>query len=163
MTPKKWLRFALFAMAVPVAFCVFLFVSVLIYVLVTDKPRQSATPVSQKSPVAKKESAPIANKKPFQFSEAPQPTGVKVNPFELLTFSASTNAYSTTVEGKVKNRTGNKYRYVSITFLLYSKSGERLGTATANVLDLEPQSTWKFKAVGLTPSARVKFHEIKGM
>jgi hypothetical protein len=53
---------------------------------------------------------------------------------------------------------------VQVTFNLYDKSGAQLGTAVDNINNLEPNGTWKYKALGLTTEKvdSYKFVEISG-
>jgi len=57
------------------------------------------------------------------------------------------------IEGNIKNNTNRKYTYVQVTFNLYDKDGLQLGTAMANINYLEPNGTWKYKAIGLISDA----------
>lgn len=50
------------------------------------------------------------------------------------------------IAGTVKNTSERKYRYVQIQFNLYDKNEAQIGSALANVNNLEPDGTWKFKA-----------------
>lgn len=57
---------------------------------------------------------------------------------------------STYIEGEIKNNTNKQYSYVQVTFNLYDSKGNQLGTALANINNLDPNATWKYKAIGLT-------------
>jgi hypothetical protein len=50
---------------------------------------------------------------------------------------------------------------VQITYNLYDESGARVGTALANINDLEAGGSWKFRAVTFTDYRTYKFHEPK--
>lgn len=54
--------------------------------------------------------------------------------------------YSVTITGTLKNNTKKKYDYVSITYTLYDKDGNNLGTAMDNMNYLAAGETWKFSA-----------------
>lgn len=70
------------------------------------------------------------------------------------------------IEGSIKNNTDKKYSYVQVTFILYDKDGNQLGTAMDNANDIEPNATWKFKAMDMTgyasQVASYKLSEITG-
>lgn|ERR1019366_8487518 len=51
------------------------------------------------------------------------------------------------IVGKVRNNSDKTYRYVSIRFSLYDKSGAQVGTALAGISGLNALGTWKFRAV----------------
>ena len=57
---------------------------------------------------------------------------------------------STYIEGEIKNNTNKQYSYVQVSFNLYDSKGNQLGTALANINNLDPNATWKYKAIGLT-------------
>ncbi len=62
----------------------------------------------------------------------------------------STDKYgmSYTIEGSIKNNTDKKYSYVQVTFNLYDADGAQIGSALANINNLEAEGLWKFKAIG---------------
>jgi hypothetical protein len=66
------------------------------------------------------------------------------------------------ITGTVINRRKDKVRYTQITFNIYDQSGARVGTALANINDLEPGSSWNFKAVTFTKFKTYKFSELVG-
>lgn len=55
---------------------------------------------------------------------------------------------SYTIEGTIKNNTDKQYSYVQVTFNLYDSDGAQIGTALANINNLEANGVWKFKASG---------------
>ena len=59
---------------------------------------------------------------------------------------SATFGYSVTITGTLKNGTKKKYDYVSITYTLYDKDGNNLGTALDNMNYLDAGETWKFTA-----------------
>ena len=71
---------------------------------------------------------------------------------------------STYIQGEIKNNTDKEYSYVQVTFNLYDKDGAQLGTAIDNINNLEPNATWKYKAIGLVTEKvySYKFVEITG-
>jgi len=54
--------------------------------------------------------------------------------------------YGSVVVGTVKNNTDKQYSYVQVEVNLYDASGNQVGSTMANVNNLEPFGTWKFKA-----------------
>ncbi|MEG2311006.1 MAG: FxLYD domain-containing protein [Clostridia bacterium] len=52
------------------------------------------------------------------------------------------------IEGTIKNNTHKQYSYVQITLNLYDVEGAQVGSAVANINNLEPNGLWKFKALG---------------
>ena len=73
---------------------------------------------------------------------------------------------SYTIEGTIKNNTDKQYSYVQVTFNLYDSDGAQIGTALANINNLEANGIWKFKAIGSLGNgksvASYKLMEIKG-
>lgn len=69
------------------------------------------------------------------------------------------------IEGTIKNNTNKNYSYVQVTFNTYDKDGAQLGTAIANINNLEANGVWKYKAMAMTSSdeiASYKLVEITG-
>lgn len=51
------------------------------------------------------------------------------------------------IVGVLKNNDVSKTNYVQVTFNLYDKEGNVIGTALDNINTIEPNGTWKFKAI----------------
>lgn len=66
---------------------------------------------------------------------------------EVTDLNMTTDEISTKITGKVINNTDKTYSYVQVTFSLYDSEGALLGTALANVNNLEGGGVWKFEAV----------------
>lgn len=69
------------------------------------------------------------------------------------------------IEGTIRNNTDRDYSYVQVTFKTYDKDGAQLGTAIANINNLEANGVWKYKAMAMTTSdeiASYKLDEITG-
>ena len=68
--------------------------------------------------------------------------------------------------GTIKNNRNKKYSYAQVTFNLYDKNGAQLGSAIANINNLEPYGKWKYDAIGLISNpeevASYKLGEIIG-
>ncbi|MCB6475554.1 FxLYD domain-containing protein [Emergencia timonensis] len=74
------------------------------------------------------------------------------NDFKLMNkgeFNAESDGYSITISGKVKNMTGKELSYAQIEFTIYDADGAQVGTALANINNLEKDGVWKFKAISL--------------
>ena len=59
------------------------------------------------------------------------------------------DGFSYYIEGELVNNKSRKYSYVQIEFNLYDSNGVQLGSAIANINNLEANGTWKFKAIDL--------------
>lgn len=70
--------------------------------------------------------------------------------------------FSSYISGVIKNNTDKKYSYVQITFALFDKDGNKVGTALANVNSLDAGETWKFEAIALKDFSTYKLDEITG-
>lgn len=120
-----------------------------------EMQRQAARAKAAK---ARAEAARLAAKAAKEASERVDPT----KSLQLLDHSGSYVQSMTTVTGRVRNNTDRRFRYVQITFALYDAEGNQVGTALANIADLEPRAIWKFRAVGFTPATRFKLSGLEG-
>lgn len=83
--------------------------------------------------------------------------------FSLIDSEGSHDGFAYYITGSIKNNTDKQYSYVQVTFNLYDADGAQIGTALANINNLEPNGTWKFKALGGTQeAASYKLAEITG-
>lgn len=85
--------------------------------------------------------------------------------FTLVSDEMTTDSIgSCYIEGTIQNNTDKSYSYVEVRFNLYDADGNQLGTAIDNINNLEPNATWKYKAIGLTTEKvhSYKFVEITG-
>jgi hypothetical protein len=93
-------------------------------------------------------------------------TPTKKEKFELVgEVEQETDQIATYLKGIVKNNSGKDCTYVQVTFNLYDKDGNQIGTALANVNNLEKDGTWKFKALGMDVDGEIasyKLAEITG-
>ena len=88
-----------------------------------------------------------------------------VEQFSLVSDEMTTDSIgSCYIQGTIQNNTNKSYSYVQVTFNLYDANGNQLGTAMDNINNLEPNATWKYKAIGLTTEKvhSYKFVEITG-
>lgn len=74
------------------------------------------------------------------------------------------NSVTIYINGTLKNNSGKEATYVQISFNLYDKDGNQIGTAFDNINHLEKDGTWKFKAFGSDPDkvASYKLMEVTG-
>ena len=79
----------------------------------------------------------------------------KVPAFELLEYKWQYDGGLLYIVGSVRNQSAKQYRYVQVQFTLYDKDGAQVGSALANVTNLEANGLWKFKAIVLEDSATV--------
>lgn len=68
---------------------------------------------------------------------------------EVSELEMTTDDFSTKITGKLTNNTDKTYSYVQLTFSLYDSEDALLGTALANVNNLEGGGVWKFEAIGI--------------
>ncbi|MCE5322107.1 FxLYD domain-containing protein [bacterium] len=67
------------------------------------------------------------------------------------------------IKGVVKNNSNRTYSYVQIEFNVYDSSNAQIGSAMANINNLEPGGIWKFEAVALEDNvASAKFKDLSG-
>jgi hypothetical protein len=79
------------------------------------------------------------------------------------TIRATRGEYGGEITGMVINRRSEKLGYVQITFSLYDNSGAQVGSAMANINNLDSGGKWKFSASTFgTDYAKYKFAELSG-
>jgi len=69
------------------------------------------------------------------------------------------------IEGIIKNNSGKELSYAQVTYNLFDKSGNQVGTAISNINNLAKDGTWKFKAMGIDTDgvvATYKLAEVTG-
>jgi hypothetical protein len=82
----------------------------------------------------------------YSASSSSEADGVYVENYSLDTLSG-------VIRGTVKNDTPQSYKYVQVEFNIYDVSGNQIGSTLANVNNLEPGASWKFKAMVLEGAA----------
>ena len=85
--------------------------------------------------------------------------------FTLISSEMTTDSIgSCYIEGTIQNNTNKNYNYAQVTFNIYDKDGNQLGTAVDNINNFQANGTWKYKAIGLTTEkvSRYEFVEITG-
>lgn len=104
-----------------------------------------------------------SNTNPTSTSTTSNTTTQTTERFTLVDSEGSFDGFAYYVTGSIKNNTDRQYSYVQVTFNLYDEDGAQIGTAMANVNNLEAKGTWKFKALGITEEvASYKLMEITG-
>jgi uncharacterized protein YcfL len=74
--------------------------------------------------------------------------------FTLVESHVETGDYGTRyVVGTIKSNVNKQFSYAQVTINEYDSSGAQIGSTMANVNNLEPHATWKFKAPILEKSA----------
>ena len=85
----------------------------------------------------------------------------KVPDFEIVgDLTTENDAFAVYILGTVKNNKGKDLSYVQITFNLYDKDGNQVGTALANINNLEKDGTWKFKAMGMGVNGEIASYKL---
>ena len=82
--------------------------------------------------------------------QAEEPKAAPKPKFELIGEPVAKKDGLYTISGILKNNTDKTYSYAQICFNVYDKDGNQLGTAVANVNNLDGNGTWKFEAIPLT-------------
>jgi hypothetical protein len=65
---------------------------------------------------------------------------------EIISLRMVKDEFGGYVIGEVRNNTNKQYDYAQIDINLYDSQGVQVGSTFANITDLEPKGTWKFKA-----------------
>ena len=74
--------------------------------------------------------------------------------FTLVESHVETGDYGTRyVAGTIKSNVNKQFSYAQVTINEYDSSGAQIGSTLANVNNLEPYGTWKFKAPVLDKNA----------
>ena len=98
-------------------------------------------------------------------TESPSsPSNTAKSELKLIDYKAVTRDYGWAIVGHVKNNASKTYSYAQITFSLYDKAGNQVGSAFANINNLESGGTWKFEALVAqsNPGGTFKFKELSG-
>ena len=75
--------------------------------------------------------------------------------FELQSMDWQTEEFGIRyIGGTIRNNTDKTYSYVQVQINLYDNSGAQVGSTLANINNLEPHATWRFKAIVLEDSAK---------
>lgn len=85
----------------------------------------------------------------------------KKEKFELIgEIENESDEFAVYLTGVIKNNSGKNCSYVQITFNLYDKDGNQIGTALDNINNLEIDGTWKFKAMGIDTDGTVASYKL---
>lgn len=77
--------------------------------------------------------------------------------YEVSELNIEKDSFSSYVTGVLKNNTDKEKSYVQVTIPAYDVNGNKVGEALANINDLKPNATWKFKAMYLGSEKNVTF------
>ena len=72
----------------------------------------------------------------------------------------SKDQFAEYIEGTLKNNSGKEASYVQISFNLFDKDGNQIGTAFDNINNLAKDGTWKFKAIGTVEPDKVASYKL---
>jgi hypothetical protein len=93
----------------------------------------------------------------------PPSTKTAKSGLELIDSKAIARDYGWSIVGHVRNNATRTYSYAQISFSLYDKAGNQVGSAFANINNLESGGTWKFEALVAENGATTwKFKELSG-
>ena len=85
----------------------------------------------------------------------------KKEKFEIIgDITTESDMFAIYLSGVIKNNSGKDCTYVQVTFNLYDKDGNQIGTALDNINNLEKDGTWKFKAMGMGESGEVDSYKL---
>lgn len=138
--------------------------AVLVLFIIGSFAREKERPTPENINIVKEISIPT-EMATAKVNKPETPAIAKVKETEKLTlegYSFKTSNYGNRhIVGTVKNNTDKEYKYAQISFSLYDSSGAQIGTAWANISNLEAGGIWKFEAIILKESAdTVKFKGI---
>ncbi|WP_314989220.1 FxLYD domain-containing protein [uncultured Gemella sp.] len=77
--------------------------------------------------------------------------------YEVSELNVEKDSFTSYVTGVLKNNTDKEKSYVQVTIPAYDANGNKVGDVLANVNDLKPNATWKFKATYLGSEKNVTF------
>jgi hypothetical protein len=82
---------------------------------------------------------------------------------EMVESRTVSEEYGRYIVGTVRNTSNHVYDYVQVEANLYDTSGAQVGSTLANVNNLEPGGTWKFKAIIMEPNVvQYKITKVSG-
>lgn len=85
----------------------------------------------------------------------------KKEKFEFIgEFEPEQNEFAVYISGKLKNNSGKNISYCQITFNLYAEDNSQIGTALANINNLEKDGVWSFKAMGVPGGKKVASYKV---
>jgi len=95
-------------------------------------------------------------------TQSPAPVKESVPDLQVIDHSSSKDSIASYIAGTVKNNTNKTYKYVQVEINLYDASGAQVGSTLANANNLEPNGTWKFKAVTMDDFKTYKIKDVSG-
>ncbi|ARB07092.1 hypothetical protein Semix9P1_phi49 [Clostridioides phage phiSemix9P1] len=96
-----------------------------------------------------------------QTASVDKPAEPKKEKYEIVgDITSETDSMATYIKGVIKNNSGEDVSYAQVTFTLFDKDGNQLGTAMDNISDLKKDGTWKFKAMGMNTDGEIASYEL---
>ena len=122
----------------------------------TDKTSRTDSPEGK--------SASPENKPKKQEKQPPNEDEIDEDGLVLLRNSVSAKVTDLGIEitGTVVNRRSRSVSYAQISFNVYDDSEAQVGSAFANITNLESEGRWNFKAVSFTKGKKYKFAKLTG-
>jgi len=78
-----------------------------------------------------------------------------LNNFKVISIYATLDKYNIAhIESKIKNISNKTFKYIAITFYIYDRKKNRLGTVIASIDNLAPNEIWYLKEPVLYDGAR---------
>ena len=68
--------------------------------------------------------------------------------------------YTHHFEGILKNVSGRKIDYAQVSFVVYDKAGNNIGSAFDNVNYIDANGTWKFSAMYFGKESKIKYNPV---
>ncbi len=119
----------------------------------SESNKQTAQPTTQPQSTA------VSTNKPTK-TAAPKPVQTAKPDLEVISSKLEKGTYLSYITGKIRNNTDRQFNYVQVEINLYDKNGDQADSTLTNTANLEPHSTWKFKAL-VANSDEVKSFKIK--
>lgn len=80
----------------------------------------------------------------------------------IIEHKTEKDGYFTYITGTIKNNTNKNYTYVQVEINLYDAQGNLINSTLDNINNLEPNGTWKFKAMTTNEFTTYKIKDVTG-
>lgn len=152
----QWKKIGIVGKVIGSVWALFMIVSIVKSDKPVSTPQVKTEAVSTKPAETPKQESKQEPKEDAQKQEAAPKKEVKKD-LELLEKDNVVENGVRYITGTIKNNTSKKYAYVQVDISLYDESGAQVGSTFANINNLEPDGTWKFKAVVLDDKTASKY------
>lgn len=125
---------------------IFIIAGLFVLSMFSGDDESEARPTSSKTQGAATSSSETVEFEPTQIGDD----------FLMTEFNANQSLLSTTIDGVIKNVSDKDYSFVSITFALYDKNGNKLEEISDEITGLKAGETWKFEVVGTADAASME-------